>query len=252
MKKILFVSVFLFMASVCKADVPKAIIKRYRLIISLIKENKVNELASLINYPLIRQNPLKDIANEKEFIAYYPILIDNAFKRELTLYADSDIFEHHGQYGLVGGPFSGDIWLYEDGNIAAINYSSYHEKKLQDQLTKKIQSEIYPGVNSWKTNILVCKSKNLLIRIDETNKGLRYICWSNGHPISSKPDLVLYNGIEEAQGTMGGWTWTFKNGDWTYIIDDVEICETEDKCGFFLRLIFKDSDKKAVRLKEIK
>jgi hypothetical protein len=252
MKKKLYVIVFLLVVSVCQAEVPKTIVKRYRLIISFIKENKVKELANLVSYPLKRQNPIKDIANAKEFFSYYASLIDNDFKRKLTLYADSDIFEHNFQYGLVGGPFNGDIWLNEDGKITAINYSSHNEKKLLKLLTKKIQSQIYPTVNSWDKNILVCKSKNLLIRIDETTKGLRYISWRKGHPISSKPDLVLYHGVEEAQGTMGGWTWTFKNGDWTYIIDDVEMCETDDKCGLFLRLVFKDSDKGSIRLTEIK
>jgi len=210
-------------------------------------------LARLVKYPLKRQNPLPDIHNAKAFVADFNILFDTAFKEKLKLYNDTDIFEHNGAYGLVGGVFSGDIWLNDNGLISSLNYSSKHEQALRDELTKKIQGRIYPGVSSWTENILVAKSNNLLIRIDETKKGIRYVVWSKRRPTSAKPDLVLYNGVQEAQGTMGGWTWTFKNGDWTYIIDDVEMCEEPYKdCGLFLRLRYKNVQKSSVRLTETK
>jgi hypothetical protein len=252
MKRTLYVAIFLFSISVCRAQVPAEIVKTYRHIVKLIREDNANELATMIQYPLKRKNPLPDIANAKQFIANYSMLFDEAFKQKLKLYNDSDIFQHDGSYGLVGGAFNGDMWMNESGKIAGIAYNTAKQIELMNQTTKKIQSQIYPGINTWKENIIVCKSAKLLIRIDWTDKGLRYVCWTKGRPTSEKPDLILYNGIAEAQGTMGGWTWTFKNGDWTYEVDDVEMCETDDQCGYFLRLLFKDVEKSSVRLKEIK
>lgn len=252
MKNIIFIALFLSIISNTQAQIPASIIKRYKEIFKLIKADKAQELSKLIAYPLIRQNPLKDITNANEFVAYFPVLFDDAFKKKIMLFADSDVFEHHDGYGLVGGAFDGDIWLNSDGKIQAINYSSRRETDLKNQLTKEIQSKIYPTVNHWDENVFVLQSPKLLIRIDRVGQKLRYVSWSQGHPNSLKPDLVLTNGVAEAQGTQGGWTYTFKNGDWTYVIDDVEMCETASQCGYFLRLSLKDVEKSSVRLKVIK
>jgi len=251
-KRVVYIIIFLFTVNNSHADVPVEIVKKFRLIVKLIQENKPAELSKMVSYPLTRENPLPDIMTAKQFIAYYPTLIDEAFKNRIKLYNDSDIFEHHGSYGLVGGPFNGDIWVDENGKLQSINYSSDKETALKNHLTKEIQAHIYPSVNTWDDNIIVCKSKTLLIRVDNTKKGIRYVSWCNGHKDSERPDLVLFNGVEEAQGTMGGWTWTFKNGDWTYVVDDVEMCENDKGCGYYLRLFFKDTMKRSIKLQEIK
>lgn len=254
MKAILYIAIFLFMIPVTRADVPPAVRKKFKQIIRLIKEDKANELAALVVYPLKRVNPLPDIANQKAFIADYKVLIDDAFKKKLLSYNDSIVFEHHGLYGLVGGDFDGDLWIDENGKITAINYSSKREKQLQNELIKTIKKHINPAVNTWDYNILVGKSEKLLVRVDYMGKekGIRYALWSKGRPTSEKPDLILYKGKDEAKGTQGGWTYTFKNGDWTYVVDDVEMCESDDQCGLFLRLSFKGVEKSSTKLKEIK
>jgi hypothetical protein len=254
MKKIIaLISVLFFLYSPCFADeIPSSIYSRYKQIVNLVKENNASQLATLIAYPLRRKNPLPDIKNLKEFKGYYAIIFDKAFRQKLENYSDNCVFEHNSAYGLVGGPFFGDIWLNEEGKIAAINYQSAEESKLKDFLTAKIQSQVHPSVSAWKENVLVAKSNNLTIRVDETEKGLRYVSWSKGHSMAEKPDLILFNGVAEAKGTMGGWTWTFKNENWTYVVDNVEMCETDDLCGLFLRLYLNDSEKNTIRLREIK
>ncbi|GAA3960408.1 hypothetical protein GCM10022210_05160 [Mucilaginibacter dorajii] len=228
-------------------------IKRYRYIIKLIQADKAEELSKLVAYPLKRENPLKDIANAKEFIAYYPVMFDAAFKKKLSGFRGSAVMEQHGNFGLVGEEFSGEMWLNEKGLIMSVNYISKREQDLKDQLTKSIQSKMHPSINHWDQNVLVLQSPKLLIRIDRTiGNNIRYASWSKGRPTSEKPDLVLNNGLEEAQGTMGGWTYTFKSGDWTYVIDDVEMCEKDDQCGYFLNLSFKGQDKSSTKLKSIK
>jgi len=70
--------------------------------------------------------------------------------------------------------------------------------------------------------------------------------------MNDKPDLVLFNGIEDTHGSMGGWSWTFKNGDWTYVVDNVQMCEDDKDCGLFLRLLLKGQDHSVIKLKETK
>ncbi len=244
----------LLIAGYAKAQEPidASVYNRYHRIIRLMEKDSVNELASLIKYPLMRQNPLPDIESSKEFIKYYPVLIDSAFKQKLRFFSDSDVFEHDGAYGLVGGRFDGDIWINEAGQITAINYSSSKEQELKHSIKEKNQKEMYPGVANFISNVKVLKSAQFLLRIDETDKGLRYVSWGKDKKISDKPDLVLYNGKAEAQGTQGGWLWTFKNGDWEYIVEDNEMCEDVKDCGYFLVIKLNGIEKLRSRCSELK
>lgn len=254
MKKVISLIPILFFwyASCLANEIPASIFTRYKLIVKIVRENNAGKLSALVAYPLRRENPLPDIKNPKEFKARYSIIIDEAFRKKLEKYSDNCVFEHNYTYGLVGDAFAGDIWLNEQCKIVAINYLSAEESRLKDALTAKIKSQVHPSVREWNENVRVGKSNTLTIRVDRTAKGLRYVSWSKGHSMAEKPDLILFNGVEEAQGTMGGWSWTFKNNDWTYVVDDVEMCETNDRCGLFLRLFFNNAEKNTIRLREIK
>ena len=251
-KKYLFFIIIIFLTTNCKGQVSPELKEQFKYIIRLIKEDKARELSALIDYPLGRENPLPDIKSSADFISHFKIIFDYSFKQQLSRYNDSDIFERNGVYGLVGGSFSGEIWINDNGKIIAINYSSPEEQRLKEKLTEEIKLKIHPSVKNWRKNILVWKSDKLLIRIDDTDKGLRYVCWGQGHNMSEKPDLILYNGLEEQRGTMGGWTWTFRNGNWSYLIDDVEMCEGPEDCGLFLRILYGGTEKSKIRMKEVK
>ena len=232
-------------------EIPSSIVEAYQKIVSLIKVDDAPKLAELIIYPLKREYPLPEINSPDEFVNYYQKIFDAAFKKKFENYADSCIFERHGFYGLVGGPFRGEIWITEEGKIMAIHYLSSEESKLKDRLYTKIKNQLHPSVCELQRNVLIAKYKSLTIRVDRTDKGLRYASWSKGHLMSEEPDLILYNGIEESQGTMGGWTWTFNNEEWTYLIDDVEACEDPEQCGLFLILLFNGTEKSRMKLIQI-
>lgn len=253
MKRIFFILIVLF--SFFRIDsnaqsLPDAL-EFFHHVNKLILNDSISELASLVNYPLHRKNPLPDISSQDDFKLYYPILFDSIFKMKLKNFNDSNVWEHEGLFGLVGGAFSGDIWIEPfSKKIITINYRSAQELQLSNKLTSEIQNNIYPSVRSWKENILVCKSVDYLVRIDLTDSGLRYVAWSQGHKISEKPDLILYNGDELVEGTMRGFTWTFNNGDWTYEVDEVDMCEDmhPENCGLFLRVLYKDTEQSKTRM----
>ncbi|OQP65260.1 hypothetical protein A3860_16450 [Niastella vici] len=242
----------LFLSLTCQGSIDSFIVNRYRQIVKLIETGNAKELSKLIAYPVKRENPLPDITSAAEFVSYYKILFDKVFKDQLKQYNDNIIFQHNGDYGLVGGGLNGEIWINEKGKIIAINYSSAEEQQLKQALKAKIKKEMHPDVKDWKENRLVARSEKLLIRIDETEKGVRYSCWSKGKKMIDQPDIVLYNGIEEMHGSQGGWSWTFKSGDWTYVVDNVQICGDTEECGLFLRLLLKGQDHSVIKLREIK
>ena len=81
---------------------------------------------------------------------------------------------------------------------------------------------------------------------------MRYVSWTGGHKTLDKPDLILYNGVEEALGTMGGWQWTFRNGKWSYVLNDYEMGSETDPLGFTLEVRLDGVIKSTIRLEEIK
>lgn len=225
-KRVHLLFIFLFFVSVSYAQIPDDGYRMAKKILNLIAQNKPAELAKLVNYPLSRPNPIPDIKNQAEFIAYYPNLFDAKFKKMIVPIKQDHLMERNGIYGFVGDPFAGEIW-FDDRGIVSINYSSDKEQSLQKTLDKMVKATIHPSVNQWESNVFVAKSKNLLVRVDEMPNGdLRYSSWSKGKPINQKPDLVLYNGTKEILGSMGNITWTFSNENWLYIFNNYLECES--------------------------
>jgi hypothetical protein len=251
MKKSILILSLLINTFIGLGQVPKSIVKKFQTVIEFIKENNAIELSKFVEYPIERGYPIPTIKNKSEFISYYPNLFDKEFIDKLKKFSEQSIFSKNESYGLVGENFSGEIWINENGFITSINYSSLQEKNLKTELTKKEKASIHPSIRQWNENILIAKSDKLLIRIDQADKGLRYACWSNGHPMSEAPDLILLNGTEERQGTMGGWKWIFKNKEWEYVIEDVEICGDPNECGLIFSLFFNSALKQSTHLKSI-
>ena len=231
--------------------IPEERQKQLETIIDLVRNDQIIELSKKILYPIKRQNPIPDIKTREEFILYYPILFDSTFKAKLTntIFDSTNTINYYTGFGL----FLGDIWLFDDGDIMTINYQSTKELELLNKLHTEIEGKIHKSVSNWKKNILVCETEKFLIRIDLLeNNDLRYISWNKPKTISDKPDLILMKGIQEFQGTMGGITYTFQNQDWTYQIDRVEMAETDDKFGLYLRLYQNGIEKATYKTKEIK
>jgi hypothetical protein len=242
-KPILIILTILCIASESKAQDSLTCSRYFQRIVKLICQDSIADLAQLIDYPLKRENPVPDITTPKEFILYSPILFDSAFKRKLASYNDSNIFQHEGVIGLGGGHFSGDIWLDEDGKIKCVNYQSAEELKLQQRLVKETKNIIHKSVNMWKKNYVTCETDKFIIRVDlMDDDDLRYVAWSKPKKISDAPDIVLFNGAQEFQGTMGGVTYTFENHDYYYRVDQKDLAPSDRYVGLFLRIYKSKKD----------
>jgi hypothetical protein len=212
--------------------------KNIKTTIQLVRQDRVAALARRVSYPLKRENPLPDIVSREEFGHAYNILFDSTLKRTLFGLKPLDLFEHQGDWSYG----EGNIWFNDDGKIVAINYSSPAERRRKDSLTEETYRLLYPGIAHWKRNLLVCKVGKRLIRVDEVGDDLRYIAWGDGKTISDKPDLVLFKGVQEMDGTGGNYSINFSNGPWTYSFDYIALSGDEDKLGLFL-IIFKNGKK---------
>ncbi|MCZ8023858.1 MAG: hypothetical protein O9294_19015, partial [Cytophagales bacterium] len=204
-------------------------------IIELMRQNNISGLADRVMYPIKRPNPIPDIKNKQEFIKYYKTLFDTEFKMKMTntTFDSTNTINTYTGFGL----FDGDIWLYDDGRIMTINHSSPEERKILESLKQQTEKKIHASVKPWKRNIYVCETDKFLIRVDlMQDNDLRYVSWSKPKHIKDKPDIILFNGVQEIQGTMGGVTFTFQNGEYFYKVDQVDMAETDEQVGLFLRI----------------
>jgi hypothetical protein len=197
-------------------------------ILNLINQNKANELAEFVNYPLQRPSPIPDIQNEKEFVAYFPTLFDTKFKKMIPKFSQKEVLARNGMFGMVGEVFTGEIW-YDESGIYSVNYNSDREMALEKALNDKTKALIYPSMKDFESNIVMLKSKNLELRIDYTKDAkIRYASWSKGKAISQKPDLVLFGNQEISDGHPPFPFYVFKNKNWKYIVTEEFECEDCD------------------------
>ena len=216
------------------SKIPPLIIDKVNQFVTLVKNDRIEEISSLFKYPMGLESPLPNIETPEEFILCYRMLIDSAFKQRLINIKQSDIWERYFTYGL----FNGDIWFDSDGSIMRFNYKSPELLRLKQLLTNELIAKAFPTIKPWKKNILAWQTDSILIRIDLMfDNNLRLIVWTKPKNISSEPDFMLFNGEEETHGTMGGEAFTFVDKDKTYIADFIGLCSDPKDCGFFFKVL---------------
>ncbi|MDR2274573.1 MAG: hypothetical protein LBF27_26945 [Sphingobacterium sp.] len=190
---------------------------RINRIISLFKQKKIADIATIISYPLKRENPIPAIKNENEFKQRFPEVFDQGL---IDLIAQSKI-EQWTEVGWRGIMLSnGIIWIDSDeGKITAVNYQSAFEKKLKQTLIQQQKEYIHSSLKQFKSPVYTIKTEKYLIRIDElANEKYRYASWKIGDKEYMRPDIVLNNGKLDFEGSGGNHVITFTNGIYTYKI----------------------------------
>lgn len=197
---------------------------------NLIKALKANDkaaVASMIRYPLRRQEPLVPIVNAKEFQEHY----EEYFNASTIVQVEQGLNDilNNWQGTALGG---GLIWL-DAGQIISINLGT----DLQKQALKKAKAEelssLHPSARNFERTWMICKTQKHFIRIQSliAEDKVHYFSWKAGIPNSEKPELELA-GIMDIQGSGGNTLFTFKNGKYTYEIYKSVVCGED--CNSYL------------------
>lgn len=178
---------------------PNEWVKGVRRFINAVRKGK-EEVAKLVDYPLIRKYPIPSIDTKEEFLMRYNEIFDDKF---VSMIINSDPYNDDGwsQVGDRGTMFkSGALWLdYGYGGnydrLSYVNYMSKAEQDIWDMLLEADKRSLHESVRNFSEPLLKLTTDKFKIRIDILDDGnLRYASWPIDNDTSEKPDLVIEDG----------------------------------------------------------
>ncbi|MBO9595555.1 MAG: hypothetical protein J7599_21820 [Niabella sp.] len=173
------------------------------------------QIAAMVVYPLRRTYPLPDVKNKAEMLTRFNTVFDGELLRRIAG-SKTDDWSAVGWRGLMLD--NGVLWMNDAGGITAVNYQSEKEKILLESAIQKDKQQLPPSLQQFAAPLYKIVTKRYRVRIDELAGGQwRYACW-NLKSRKQEPELVLYNGVFEAQGSGGNHTITFTNDLYRYVI----------------------------------
>lgn len=190
------------------------------------KNNDVNAIVQLVDYPLKREAPLPAIKNAQEMKQRYTQVFDAKLSHSIATSKISD-WDQYGWRGisLSNETTQNDVWLRDNDNestgtnlkIIAVNHSSAAEEKWRQQLLQQQQNTLHSSLQQFQEPIYLFKTKNHLVRVDQLNTDTyRYASWKNNQNQAAKPDLILKSTDFEVEGTARNEIVRFKSGPYTY------------------------------------
>lgn len=185
-----------------------------QLIITSIAEGDKKTFAGLVEYPIRRDYPLRDIENKEQMIEKFDLIFDAKFRDTLRT-MDSNSWEAVGWRGYM----LCDGMLWGDGLVEIINYSSPHEQQLRQKIIKAEIAALHPSLRGpWEPidRFLLDDSNYEFARIDmdTTPDGLGYrlTLFKKNADVGDKPAMTLYGSLT-MQGSICYETYEFGNND---------------------------------------
>lgn len=172
-----------------------------------VYDNDSLAFASMVQYPLPRPYPLRDIADSTEMVAYYPVMVDDSLRS----------MAHDGweQYGWRGWALAdGEIWVDTEG-IYDIPYMSAAERKSYDDLVKREMATLPADMRRGYIPVGCYKAvdSQAVYRIDHQpdSDTYRLAAYDKGARRDKAPDRILY-GKRVLEGSAANVRYEFADG----------------------------------------
>lgn len=201
-------------------------------IVKAVANDDSISFSSHVSYPLERPYPLRDIRDEKEMKAYYPVLMDDSLRNVLAKSSSSEWSEA----GWRGWTVKDGQYLWIDGDIYTVNYLSAREKTMKDSLVKREKALLHSTMRvGWMPEwVMEDTSEGTVYRIDAdslsvasaasggTSDGVyRLAVYKNGGDLRRQPERIL-RGKRKIEGTVGNVFYYFNDTPMKTDSDSVE------------------------------
>jgi hypothetical protein len=194
--------------------------KEYQEIISrfinCVNTNNKEQVVGMVSFPFDRHYPIPSINNKQEFLKRYNEVFDDSLKKMIIKSNPAKDWSDMGWRGIM--LYDGVIWIDFNGRLMTINYQSAFEKENTHKIILEEKSKLYSSLRQFNQPLVLLETQKFRIRIDDLDSSrIRYACWPLEKDMSEKPDLILDNGHLEFHGSGGNHSYSFKNGDYSYI-----------------------------------
>lgn len=178
-----------------------------RIMLAVLNNDK-SALASVVDYPLWRIYPLRDIEDSAQMVKYFDVIFDDSIKNVLRNMTVSS-WDFHNYKGITfsNGEY---LWATEGGMISGINYYSKREQALLDGLRKQEMSSLDKSLHGEWYPIMCLRDVNdgTVFRVDghyadySENYGneIRMAIYDEGKNLYNKPSRVLM-GVYHIEGS---------------------------------------------------
>jgi hypothetical protein len=214
--RIFTLALFLFLF---KDSFSQELEKGYRSFVSsfiaCIKTDNKDKLAKMVIYPLEREYSIPSVKNKQEFMQRYNDIFDDELKQMIINSNPATDWSVMGWRGIM--LIDGEVWLDFNGNLTGVNYLSKSEAKLILTLIENEKKNTYSSLSHYQKPVCILETSTNRIRIDDMgNRNYRYACWKINKSQKVKPDLILYGGIQNIEGSAGNSVFKFQNGEYVY------------------------------------
>jgi hypothetical protein len=218
-----FALILIILATVNAEELSQTDIKNVSHLIDVFKSNDSDAIANSIAYPLKREYPISIIRNKNELMLKFESVFSNSLKSLIIKSTPSDNWSRVGYRGVMLN--DGDVWIDDEGKILAINITSPMEQKIIDKRISDIRNGLNKKLQAFKRPVCDFVTKSFRIRIDEVEKGYRYASWKIKDNESQEPQIILFGGEFNFDGSGGSGTYIFKNGRYIYRIYSDELVD---------------------------
>ena len=186
----------------------------------LMRTRQKELIAEHIAYPFYREAYFDYvIQNTQEFLEVFDRIFDEKKIEQFCLSEWSDyrhpLTEERSLCGNNGKFYA----MLSPKNELIITRSTHSdsEKQYLETLIEKDRQQLHESLRGYEEPVWIVYAGKYRIRIDRMPNGkLRYASWNKDKPISAPADLVIIGG--EYGGARWGDSYTFKNGEYTYIV----------------------------------
>lgn len=180
--------------SVCQLSDNADLMTHFQSIKDAIVSGDAKAFASSVDYPIMRDYPLKWIEDSSQLCSWFKTFDDDSLKNLFKDIKPQD-WEGGGWRGYTFG--NGEFWD-DGGKIYQINYYSKAELEEKDKLIKEELSTLDPSLRQKDIIPFKCfyddKNHNVL-RLDRIgdwdNDKFRMCVFKDYHKLRNKPDLLL-------------------------------------------------------------
>lgn len=165
-----------------------------RTIIDCVKNDNVDLLKTLVEYPLRRRYPLKRITTQEEFKSKYKELFNETLKTEIIYSSPELDWEKTEFNGIHLKSFS--VGLTNGGKLDHL-FLSKDEEERRDSLIEIDRDTIHKSIKKYKYPLLhmTTSKSNIRIYMMSDPRKCTLAIWNKDSSLSSKPELIIEKGL---------------------------------------------------------